>query len=65
MARQVDYECMNCGYELSSIDEIFWIDDGLDIHIEPLLMTTSAIQMMIIFLSLKETISRVLSMKSS
>ena len=43
MARQVDYECMNCGYELSSVDEIFWIDDGLDIHIEPLLMTTSAI----------------------
>lgn len=42
MARQVDYGCDNCGYEYSSIDEIFWIDDALNVHIEPLLMSTSA-----------------------
>ena len=43
MAREVVYGCDSCGFEFTSIDEIFWIDEGLNIHIEPLLVSTSEI----------------------
>lgn len=42
MARQVEYGCDSCGFEMTSIDEIFWIDEDLNIHIKPLLVSTSA-----------------------
>ena len=42
MAREILYGCGNCGYELISIDKIFWIDDQLAIHVKPLVMSTSA-----------------------
>lgn len=41
MARKIDYVCDNCGTTYSSIDQIFWIDEILTFHVEPLLMMTS------------------------
>lgn len=41
MARKVDYVCNNCGYDYTSVDKIFWIDEFLSLHVEPLLMSTS------------------------
>ncbi len=41
MARQVDYICDKCGHSYTSVDQIFWIDEILTLHVEPLLMSTS------------------------
>lgn len=41
MGERIDYFCENCGYEYSSFDQIFWIDESSDIFIEPLTMIAS------------------------
>ena len=42
MARELEFVCDSCGYSFKSIDKIFWIDDDLMVHVEPLLKSTSA-----------------------
>ena len=43
MAREVEYVCDSCGFSFKAMDKIFWIDDDLEVHVEPLLKSTSAL----------------------